>query len=317
MGRYIVRRLLLMIPLVIGVSALSYAVIIFAPGDPATLLVDREQMTAETYTAMRVELGLDDPAPVRYFKTMRSLFTGELRSFRTKQRVVDTIAERVPTTLIIGVLAIVFGLVFGTLIGVVQATRPYSRLDDLGTLVSLTGFSIPHFWFALMLIMFFGVRLHWLPPSGIRPIGASDWNPIAMAPYLVMPTVVLGTGLLAYVARFVRSSMLEALGQDYIRTARAKGLKERIVVMRHALRNSLLPVITIVGFILPLLIGGAVIVENVFALPGMGRLAVDAVFARDYPVILTVTIFSAVAVIVGNLISDILYAVADPRIRYG
>ena len=306
-----------MIPLVIGVSALSYAVIIFAPGDPATLLVDREQMTAETYAAMRVELGLDDPAPVRYFKTMRSLFTGELRSFRTKQRVVDTIAERVPTTLIIGVLAIVFGLVFGTLIGVVQATRPYSRLDDLGTLVSLTGFSIPHFWFALMLIMFFGVRLHWLPPSGIRPIGASDWNPIAMAPYLVMPTVVLGTGLLAYVARFVRSSMLEALGQDYIRTARAKGLKERIVVMRHALRNSLLPVITIVGFILPLLIGGAVIVENVFALPGMGRLAVDAVFARDYPVILTVTIFSAVAVIVGNLISDILYAVADPRIRYG
>ena len=138
-----------------------------------------------------------------------------------------------------------------------------------------------------------------------------------MAPYLVMPTIVLGTGLLAYVARFVRSSMLEALGQDYIRTARAKGLRERIVVLRHALRNSLLPVITIVGFILPLLIGGAVIVENVFALPGMGRLAVDAVFARDYPVILTVTIFSAIAVIIGNLISDILYAVADPRIRYG
>jgi len=306
-----------MIPLVIGVSALSYAIIVFAPGDPATLLVDREQMTAETYTAMRVELGLDDNGATRYFKTMRSLFTGELRSFRTKQRVIDAIGERVPTTLTIGILSILFGLIFGTVIGIVQATRPYSRLDDLGTVVSLTGFSIPHFWFALMLIMLFGVRLHWLPVSGIRPIGASDYNPVAMAPYLVMPTVVLGTGLLAYVARFVRSSMLEALNQDYIRTARAKGLRERIVLVRHALRNSLLPVITIAGFILPLLIGGAVIVENVFALPGMGRLAVDAVFARDYPVILTVTIFSAIAVIVGNLISDILYAVADPRIRYG
>jgi len=306
-----------MIPLVIGVSALSYAIIVFAPGDPATLLVDREQMTAETYTAMRVELGLDDNGAVRYLKTMRSLFTGELRSFRTKQRVIDAIGERVPTTLTIGILSILFGLIFGTVIGIVQATRPYSRLDDLGTVVSLTGFSIPHFWFALMLIMLFGVRLHWLPVSGIRPIGASDYNPVAMAPYLVMPTVVLGTGLLAYVARFVRSSMLEALNQDYIRTARAKGLRERIVLVRHALRNSLLPVITIAGFILPLLIGGAVIVENVFALPGMGRLAVDAVFARDYPVILTVTIFSAIAVIVGNLISDILYAVADPRIRYG
>jgi peptide/nickel transport system permease protein len=306
-----------MIPLVIGVSALSYAIIAFAPGDPATLLVDREQMTAETYTAMRAELGLDDPGPVRYLKTMRSLFTGDLRSFRTKQRVVDAIAERVPTTLTLGVFAILFGLILGTVIGILQATRPYSRLDDVGTIVSLTGFSIPHFWFALMLIMLFGVRLHWLPVSGIRPVGSSDYNLIQMGPYLIMPTVVLGTGLLAYVARFVRSSMLEALNQDYIRTARAKGLRERLVLTRHALRNSLLPVITIAGFILPLLIGGAVIVENVFALPGMGRLAVDAVFARDYPVILTVTIFSAIAVIVGNLVSDILYAVADPRIRYG
>src|ERR1041384_7378334 len=141
-----------MIPLVIGVSALSYAIIVFAPGDPATLLVDREQMTAETYTAMRVELGLDDNGATRYFKTMRSLFTGELRSFRTKQRVIDAIGERVPTTLTIGILSILFGLIFGTVIGIVQATRPYSRLDDLGTVVSLTGFSIPHFWFALMLI---------------------------------------------------------------------------------------------------------------------------------------------------------------------
>ncbi len=306
-----------MIPLVIGISVVSYAIIVLAPGDPAKLLADPEKMTAESYVSMRAELGLDDPGPVRYVKTMSSLFTGELRSFRTQQRVVDAIGERLPTSLALGILAILFGLVFGTIIGAVQAIKPYSRLDDLGTLLSLTGFSLPHFWFALMLVMLFGVRLRWLPSSGIRPVTSTGWNPLEMAPYLVMPTIVLGTGLLAYVARFVRSSMLEALGQDYVRTARAKGLQEPVVIVRHVLRNSLLPVITIAGFLVPLLIGGAVVVEYVFALPGMGRLAVDSVFARDYPVILTVTIFSAIAVILGNLVADVLYAVADPRIRYG
>jgi peptide/nickel transport system permease protein len=309
--------LLLMIPLVIGISVLSYAIIVLAPGDPAKLLADPEKMTAESYLAMRAELGLDDPGPVRYAKTMASLFTGDLRSFRTQQRVVEAIGERLPTSLALGTLAIVFGLVFGTLIGAMQAVKPYSRLDDLGTLLSLTGFSLPHFWFALMLVLLFGVRLHWLPTSGIRPVTATGYNPLEMAPYLVMPTIVLGTGLLAYVARFVRSSMLEALGQDFVRTARSKGLSEPAVIIRHVLRNSLLPVITIAGFLLPLLIGGAVVVEYVFALPGMGRLAVDSVFARDYPVILTITIFSAIAVIVGNLVADVLYAVADPRIRFG
>jgi peptide/nickel transport system permease protein len=309
--------LLLMIPLVIGISVLSYAIIVLAPGDPAKLLADPEKMTAESYVALRAELGLDDPGPVRYVKTMASLFTGELRSFRTQQRVVDAIGERLPTSLALGGLAIAFGLVFGTLIGAVQAIKPYSRLDDLGTLLSLTGFSLPNFWFALMLVMLFGVRLHWLPSSGIRPVSATGWNPLEMAPYLVMPTVVLGTGLLAYIARFVRSSMLEALAQDYVRTARSKGLREQAVLVRHVLRNSLLPVITIAGFLLPLLIGGAVVVEYVFALPGMGRLAIDSVFAGDYPVILTITIFSAIAVILGNLVADVLYAVADPRIRFG
>ena len=306
-----------MIPLLIGISVISYAIIVLAPGDPAKLLADPEKMTAESYAAARAELGLDDPGPVRYGKTMLSLFTGELRSFKTQQRVVDMVGERLPTSLALGLLAIVFGLVFGTLIGAMQAIKPYSRLDDLGTLLSLTGFSLPHFWFALMLVMLFGVRLHWLPSSGIRPVTATGWNPLEMAPYLVLPTIVLGTGLLAYVARFVRSSMLETFGQDYVRTARSKGLRESTVIIRHVLRNSLLPVITIAGFVLPLLIGGAVVVEYVFALPGMGRLAVDSVFGRDYPVILTITIFSAIAVILGNLIADVLYAVVDPRIRFG
>jgi len=152
--------------------------------------------------------------------------------------------------------------------------------------------------------------------SGIRPVGAQSWNPLEMAPYLVLPTIVLGTGFMAGVSRYTRSSMLEALSQDYVRTARAKGLKNRAVIVRHALRNSLLPVITLIGFFLPTLLGGAAIVESIFALPGMGRLAVDAVFIRDYPVILSINMMGATAVLAGNLLADIAYAVADPRIRY-
>jgi peptide/nickel transport system permease protein len=316
MRRYIGRRLVQMVPLVIGISLLAYAIIRFAPGDPTQLLVDREQATVEQYATLRVQLGLDDPIPVQYMKTMTALFTGELRSFRTKQRVVDMVAERLPTTLLLSTLAVAFGLLVGIVIGIIQALRPYSRFDNAGTFLALLGFSMPNFWLALMLIMLFAVRLRWLPASGIRPLGTTGWDPLAMAPYLVLPTIVLGTGLLASVSRYVRSSMLEALNQDYMRTARAKGLRERTVVIRHALRNSLLPVITLIGFYIPFLIGGAVITETIFALPGMGRLAIDAVFIRDYPVILTITIFSSIAVIVGNLVADVLYTVADPRIRY-
>lgn len=175
---------------------------------------------------------------------------------------------------------------------------------------------MPDFWLALTLISVFAVRLDWLPASGIRPAGSSSWDPREMGPHLVLPTVVLGTGLMAGVARYTRSAMLEALGQDYVRVARAKGLRKRVVIVRHALRNSLLPVITLLGFYLPILLGGAVVVETIFALPGVGRLALDAVASRDYPVLLTINLLGAVAVLVGNLVTDIGYAVADPRIRH-
>ncbi len=305
-----------MVPLLFGIALLSYSIVAFAPGDPALLLADPERTTTEEYLLLRSELGLDEPLPVQFAKTMKSLATGELRSFRSHQRVLDMIAERLPTTLTLGVLSIVFGLVVGSAIGIMQALKPYSRRDDAGTLIALFGFAIPNFWLALMLIMFFAVRLRWLPVSGIRPVTATGWNPIEMAPYVVLPTIVLGSGLMASVSRYVRSSMLESLNQDYVRTARSKGLRERTVIIRHALRNSLLPVITILGGYLPVLLGGAVIVEQIFALPGVGRVAIDAVFIRDYPVILTVTIIGAISVILGNLVADILYAVADPRIQY-
>ena len=175
---------------------------------------------------------------------------------------------------------------------------------------------MPDFWLALTLISVFAVRLGWLPASGIRPPQASGWDPRDVVPHLVLPTIVLSIGAMAGIARYTRSSMLEALGQDFVRMARAKGLRERQVVVRHALRNSLLPVITLLGFYLPFLLGGAVVVETIFALPGIGRLAFDSITSRDYPVLLTVNLLGAVIVLIGNLLADIGYALADPRIRY-
>ncbi|HEX5501947.1 MAG TPA: ABC transporter permease [Thermomicrobiales bacterium] len=316
MSRYILGRLLLMIPLLVGISLVTFAIVRFAPGDPARLLADPEQLTTTQLAAARQELGLDDPAPVQYAKMMRGLLTGQLLSFKTRRPTLALIAERLPTTATLSTLAFLFGITGGVALGVAQALRPYGRLDDLCTAVSLFGFAVPGFWLAQMLVLLFAVRLRWLPAGGIRPVGATGWNPLAMAPYLVLPTLVLGTGLLAGVARYTRSAMLDALGQDYVRTARAKGLAERVVVARHALRNSLLPVITLAGFYFPALVGGAVVVETIFALPGVGRLALDSVFARDYPMILTINLLGAAAVLVGNLFADIGYAVVDPRIRF-
>jgi len=314
--RYFVRRVLQLIPMLVGISLISYAIIRLAPGDPERLLIDPSQVTFEQLASVRQELGLDDPLPVQYVKTMKSLLLGDLRSYKTRQTVQELVGERLPTTLALGGLGLLFGITLGVGLGVMQSIRPYGGLDDLGTLVSLLGFSIPNFWLALMLILLFAVQLHWLPASGIRPVNATAWNPIEMGPYLVLPTLVLGSGFMASVARYARSSMLEALAQDYVRTAHAKGLRSRVVLLRHALRNSLLPVITLTGFFLPNLLGGAAIIESIFALPGMGRLAVDSVFVRDYPVILSLNMMGAAAVLIGNLLADMAYAIADPRIRY-
>jgi len=316
-GRYLLRRTVFMVPLLVGISLISYAIIRFAPGDPTRLLVDPEHATAEQFASLRQELGLDDPLPLQYVKTMKALLTGELRSFKTRQRVIEIVWERLPVTVLLGGLALLLATLAGMTIGAVQALRPSSTLDEAGTVVSLVGFSVPSFWLALMFIMLFAVRLHWLPASGIRPVGAAGWNVLEMSPYLVLPTIVLGTTLLASIARYTRSSMLEALAQDYVRTARAKGLPQRYVVVRHALRNSLLPVITLIGLYLPVLVGGAVVVETIFAIPGIGRLGLESVFVRDYPVILSVNVMGATAVLVGNLLADVAYALADPRIRFG
>lgn len=305
----------MLIPMLFGISIISYAIIRFAPGDPARMLADPELLSEEQMQIVRRQLGLDDPIVTQFFKTMTSLFTGDLQSFRTRQPVIEVIGERLPTTIILTVLTLIFGFFFGTILGVIQAIRPKSRLDDIASGLSLFGFAVPSFWLALMLIMVFAVRLGWLPASGIRPSNSTGWNLTQIAPYVVLPTIVLGTNLLASVARYTRSSMIESLSQDYIRTARSKGIREQAVIVRHALRNSLLPSITLFGVQLPYLIGGSVAVETIFALPGIGRLALDSVIARDYPVILTINLLVATLVLLGNFLSDIVYGIADPRIR--
>ncbi|MEJ7901065.1 MAG: ABC transporter permease, partial [Thermomicrobiales bacterium] len=300
-----------------GISVISYGIIRLAPGDPARVLADPEMLTTEQMEALRVQLGLDQPIAVQYLRTMQSLLTGDLLSFKTRQPVIEMIVERLPTTLALTGCVLVIGFTMGMAIGVLQALRPNSRLDDMLTFLSLFGFAVPSFWLALMLILVFSMRLDWLPASGIRPTNTSGWNPVDVAPYLILPTIVLTANLLASVARYTRSSMLETLNQDYLRTARAKGLSERTVTVVHALRNSLLPVITLLGVQIPYLLGGTVAIETIFALPGVGRLALDSVISRDYPVILTINVFVAVLVLIGNLLADIAYGLADPRVRLG
>lgn len=317
MSRHILRRILLLLPMLLGISIISYGIIQLAPGDPARVLADPEMLTTEQMEALRVQLGLDQPIAVQYLRTMQSLLTGDLLSFKTRQPVLEMILERLPTTFALAGSVLVVGFGLGIITGVLQALRPNSRLDDILTFLSLFGFAVPSFWLALMLIMIFAVRLDWLPASGIRPTNTSGWNPLQVVPYLVLPTIVLAVNLLTSVARYTRSSMLETLNQDYLRTARAKGLNERTITVVHALRNSLLPVITLLGVQIPYLLGGTVAIETIFALPGVGRLALDSVISRDYPVILTINVFVAVLVLVGNLLTDIAYGLADPRVRIG
>lgn len=317
MAGYLLRRLGQMVPVFILISIIMFAMIRTAPGDPARLLISPEHTNATSLAIVHAELGLNDPAPVQYVRMMGSLLDGRLLSFTTRQPVFAVIAARLPTTLSLSLASLIFGVVVGILVGLGQAMRPYTRLDDAGTAVSLLGYSIPEFWFGIMLILLFAVVLHWFPAGGIRSPTATGWNPLDVMWHLVLPVIVLGTGLMAVVARYTRSAMLDALSQDFIRTARAKGVRERSVIAIHALRNSLLPIITLLGFYLPFLLGGDVIVEEIFALPGVGRLLVDSVFARDYPVVLTINLLGAITVLLGNFLADLSYTWADPRVRLG
>jgi peptide/nickel transport system permease protein len=319
---YIIKRILFMVPLLIGITIISFVVIHLAPGSPTDLQTDlNPRVSAEMKARMRALYDLDKPLYQQYFIWIEKLAVLDLgTSFSPDRRpVLDKIAERLPITIIINVLSLVLIVIVALPIGVLSAVRQDSLFDKITGVFVFIGFAMPTFWLALLLMILFGIYLGWLPISGIRSLNYEYLAPmdslIDLGKHLILPVLLSAFGGLAGFSRYMRANMLEVIRQDYITTARAKGLSERVVIFKHALRNALLPVITILGLSVPGLIGGSVIFETIFAIPGMGQLFYMATMSRDYPVIMGILFIGAVLTLVGNLIADISYALADPRIR--
>lgn len=311
MTRYLLRRVGQSVVVLFGVSVAVFSIIHLVPGDPVRLALGT-RFDQRTYDALVERAGLDDPVVVQYVNWLGNALTGDLGvSFRSGRPVTELILERLPATLSLAFGAIVVALLIAVPLGLVSALRPRSAVDYVATFVSQAGISIPDFWLAIVAILVFSLTLGWLPSSGY--VGLTE-DPVEWARHLVLPAVVVGTVSGAVLTRFVRSSALEALGEDYTRTARAKGLPRRVVIGRHVLRNALVPVVTVTGIQLAYLLSGVVIVEVVFAWQGLGQLALQAVETRDYPLLQGAVLLFAVFFLVVNLVVDLLYAVVDPRI---
>jgi peptide/nickel transport system permease protein len=305
MLQYVIKRLLSTIPVLLGISLLLFFMLRMLPGDPAQVMAG-QMASPEDINLIRHQLGLDRPIVVQYGLFLSRLVRFDLgRSARTQNAVISEVWARLPNTMLLAVAAITLACLFGIPAGIISAVRPYTWIDYLFTSMALFGISMPVFWLGLMLVVIFSVILHWLPAGG-----TGSWR------HIVLPSFTLAAFVVAFITRMTRASMIEALSQDYTTTARSKGLKERVVIVKHALKNALIPIITVVGLQFGLLLGGAVLTETVFAWPGIGRLIVDSILARDYPVIQgTILIFGLLYILV-NLFVDIIYAFIDPRIRY-
>lgn len=313
MGRLVLRRLAATIPVLLLVTAGVFALLHLTPGDPIDAMM-AESVDASAKAHLRRELGLDRPIPVQYVAWMGRLLRGDLgRSIRNGEPVIENVSRRIRPSLELAVFAMTISLLVAFPVGVVSAVRHNTSVDRVGTTFALFGICMPNFLLALLLIFLFGVTLRWLPISGYTDPLEEFVDGVRS---LALPAVTLGLALAAVVTRTLRSSLLETLTEDYVRTARAKGLSEWMVIRGHVLKNALIPVVTVLGLQLGTLIGGAVITEYVFALPGVGRLVVDAVFARDYPTVQGVVLLIAIGFIVSNLVVDLLYGWIDPRIRY-
>lgn len=322
MLNYIVRRLLHIIPIVLGITLISFAVIHLAPGKPTDSMTQlKSNVDLEAREKLNRIYGLDRPLYIQYFDWLRKLARLDFgRSFIDSRPVMEKIRERLPITILINVLALCTIFLFSVPIGIKSAVRRGSPFDKITTVLVFAGFAAPSFWIGLLLMSFFGVRLGVLPVSGIVSLDFENYTifgkALDIARHLILPVGVASIGGVAGVSRYMRQSMLGAISEDYVRTARAKGLPEGKVIYKHALRNALLPVITILGLSVPGLIGGSVILETIFSIPGVGRLMVESVFMRDYNVIMASLFISAILTLLGNLIADIAYVYADPRIRY-
>jgi len=305
MLNYVIKRLISIIPVLIGISLLLFFMLRMLPGDPAQVLAG-QMATPQEIQNIRSQLGLDKPIYQQYAIYMGNLMRLDLgRSARTQNPVFEEIWARLPNTMLLAVVAIGLACLFGIPAGIISAVRPYSWIDYTVTIIALFGISMPVFWLGLMLVVVFSVVLKWLPAGG-----TGGWQ------YVILPSITLASFVVAFIARMTRATMLETLSQDFTTTARSKGLTEKIVVIKHALRNALIPIITVVGLQFGMLLGGAVLTETVFAWPGIGRLIVDSILARDYAMIQGVILIFGLLYILVNLSVDIIYAFIDPRIRY-
>lgn len=319
MGRYILRRIAISIPVLFGITLVTYLIVSLAPGDPVSAMVNPEQAAVlgpGWMDQQREKLGLDRPLPVRYGLWLGEVVTGNLGfSYSDSQPVAGKISERIWPTIKLMLTVQLLALFIGVPIGVLSAIRQYSVLDYIVTVFGFATISIPAFFLALAAIYIFAIQLRWLPSAGMTTIGQPPSFTDSVK-HLILPAMVLGLGQAAPLIRYTRSSMLETVRQDYVRVARAKGLSERVVISRHALRNALIPLVTVVALSLPQLLGGTVIIEQIFSWPGMGTLAIKAVRARDYPTIMAINLLGAVLVLVSSLVADVIYAWIDPRISY-
>ncbi|MDD5189671.1 MAG: ABC transporter permease [Dehalococcoidales bacterium] len=314
MGSYIIRRLLQMIPVVILVTMMVFMLLHLTVDPIALLMGGGESLDPEQVAALRAEYGFDKPLIIQYFTWMGHTLTGDLgRSHKTQRPVIDELKDRLPVTLEIGLFSWLFSIIIAIPAGILSAVKRGSIADIAATVITVGGLAVPGFWLGTMLILLFAVQLRWLPPFGFVSVFS---NPIEGLKTIALPVISLGVSAAALNMRQIRSSMLEVLVQDYVRTARAKGLKESRVIWLHALKNASLPVITLMGMQIGRLAGGAVVIENLFAIPGMGRLMVTSILASDFPVVQACVLITALMVLFSNLVTDIVYGYVDPRIRY-
>lgn len=328
MTRYVLRRLAGAVPLVFGIATIIFFLVNLAPGDPMQLQL-APGISQDVIDQMRANFGLDRPLHIRYFRWLGAMLTGDFgMSISHARPVWDVLRAALPNTLVLSACALTTAFVLGIVIGTVQAVRQYSIMDSVASVVLLFFYSMPSFWLALMLILSLSVYARnvwewpiWFPASGIASVEFAELSFLGQikdrAMHLVLPTLSLSLVLTAGIARYMRGSMLEVIRQDYVRTAHAKGLPERVVVFKHALRNALIPIITLIGLYIPFLFSGTVFIEVIFAWPGMGRVLFDAINTRDYHVVMAGSFCFATMVVIANLIADVLYAVVDPRIRLG
>jgi len=314
MVKYLIRRVILMIAILLLVSMIIFALVNILPGDPARLMLGQEA-SPQALAALREEMGLNDPLYIQYIHWLINILHGDFGySLRDHTPVLDVLLQKIPVTLELTVFSFIIALLIAIPVGILSATRRGKFSDYVSTFLALSGISLPSFWLGILLIYFFAVKLHWFPPSGYVPLSQNIGQSLLL---MVLPAVSLGTRLSAELMRLLRSSLLEVLQADYIRTGYAKGLLERSVVIGHALKNALIPVVTVGGMQLATFFGGAVITETIFGIPGVGQLVVNAILTRDFPVVQGAVLFMAFMVVVINLLVDIVYSIIDPRIKLG